>query len=267
LTLRQHLHGRRWMIVGLVFLTPALLAGLVRATASDAIPREVEFIFVFMFIPQALLPLVALLYGSGIIQDEQEEQTFTYLLIRPIPRWAIYVVKVVATLTTVVVLTATFTTLTYGVIYIGADAGGANVPLRCLQAVGIHCLAVCAYCCLFALISLLTRWSLLLGFLYAALVEGLLANLPFAIRLLTIVYHSRIIAYRSMDFKVHRGTMTIDVADLAWQLDAKADSNLTNHPSLAVSLTVLLMSCFVFTLLGAYLCSQREFHVKTPEGT
>ena len=42
-----------------------------------------EFLLAFMFIPQLLLPLVALLYASGMIQDEQEEQTITYLLDPP----------------------------------------------------------------------------------------------------------------------------------------------------------------------------------------
>src|SRR5262245_31150349 len=94
LTLRQHLYGKRWMVLGVLFLLPAILAVIVRATAPDVPAINLEFVFVFMLIPQALLPLVALLYGSGIIQDEQEEQTLTYLLIRPMPRWAIYVVKV-----------------------------------------------------------------------------------------------------------------------------------------------------------------------------
>src|SRR6478672_9306962 len=62
LTLRQYLHGRRWML-------PAGLALFVRATAPDAPPVAVEFIFAFMFIPQGLLPLVGLLYASGLIQD------------------------------------------------------------------------------------------------------------------------------------------------------------------------------------------------------
>ena len=96
---------------------------MVRATAPDVPPRALEFMFVFMFIPQALLPLVALLYASGIIQDEQEEQTFTYLLIRPIPNWAIYVRQTVGHADDHVVLTAVFTTLTYVVIYVGADTG------------------------------------------------------------------------------------------------------------------------------------------------
>jgi ABC-2 type transport system permease protein len=267
LTLRQHLHGKRWLVAGALFMLPAALAGLVRMTAPEEKPVILEFVFVFMFIPQALLPLVALLYGSGIVKDEQEEQTLTYLLIRPIPRWAMYLTKVLATLTTTVVLTAIFTSLTYAAIYIGADAGGENVTLRCLRAVGIHGLTVATYCCLFGLLSLLTRWTLVVGILYTAFFEGLLANLPFSIRLLTVLYYSRLIAYRSMSFLV-AGPMgnKEDMAAEAWQLDVKADPLLLEHPAFGTCLGVLAGASLVCMLWGAYICSRREFHVKTPEG-
>jgi ABC-2 type transport system permease protein len=268
LTLRQHLHGKRWLVLGALFLMPAVLAAVVRATAPNVPTIVLEFLFVFLFIPQALLPLVALLYGSGIIQDEQEEQTLTYLLMRPIPKWAIYLVKVLATLTTTVALTAVFTTLTYLVIYVGADAAGENVPLRCLRAVGIHAVAVITYTCLFGCLSLLTKRSLILGFLYAAFFEGLLANLPFSVRLLTVIYYARLIAYRSLDFlvPVPGGNNKVDLAAQTWQLDVRNDPSLLDHPGLGTCLTVLLAVSFLCTALGAYLCSRREFYVKTPEG-
>ena len=69
LTLRQHLRGKRWMIMTALFLLPAALAIIIRATAPDVPGVGLEFIFAFMLIPQALLPLVALLYASGMIQD------------------------------------------------------------------------------------------------------------------------------------------------------------------------------------------------------
>jgi hypothetical protein len=140
-----------------------------------------------------------------------------------------------------------------------------------LKAVGIHALAVSAYCCLFAVISLLTRWTLIVGFLYAAFFEGLLANLPFSIRWCTVIYHARIIAYRSMDFLIKgwrgMGARMVDLAAEAWQLDSETDPTLADHPALSTSLTILVVACLFCTLLGAYLCSQREFHVKTPEGS
>jgi ABC-2 type transport system permease protein len=267
LTLRQHLHGKRWIVMAVLFLLPAGLAILIRSTAPDAPPMVIEFLLAFMFIPQALLPLVALVYATGIIQDEQEEQTLTYLLIRPIPRWAIYLVKLLATLTTTLVLTAVFTALTYVAVYIGGTAGFADVSRRCVMAIGIHGLSVAAYCCLFGLIGLYTRRALVAGILYAGVVEGLLANLPFGLRFITVIYYARILAYRSMDFTLTDHGRTVDLAAAAWQLDVQADPGLAEHPPLQTCVLVLAMAALAFAAVGALMCARREFHVKTPEGS
>ncbi len=265
-TLQQHLHGRRLTIMVLLFMVPAALAVLVRATAPKAPEPALEFLLLMMFIPQALLPLVALLYASGIIQDEQEEQTITYLLVRPIPKWALYVVKLLATVTTAVFLTVVFTVLTYLAIFVGADFPGQSVPLRCLKTASIHALAVTCYCSLFGLMSILTNRILVVGILYTVVVEGLLANLPFSIRLVAVIYYTRLIAYRTMDFVIPgpQGRME-DVAAEAWQFDLRRDPNLLEHPQLDTCVMVLLIGSLVCTILAACLCTQREFHVKTPE--
>ena len=70
-------------------------------------PAEVlDFSFLFNLIPHALAPLAALLCAGGIIRDEVEEQTLTYLLLRPLPRTAIYAVKLLASLITAAILTS-----------------------------------------------------------------------------------------------------------------------------------------------------------------
>src|SRR5580692_6403699 len=97
LALRQNLHGKRPLVMGLLLILPACLVLLVRATSIEANSGVLEFSFIFMLIPHALLPLVALVYAMGVIQDEQEAQTITYLLIRPISKWALYCVKLFAT--------------------------------------------------------------------------------------------------------------------------------------------------------------------------
>jgi ABC-2 type transport system permease protein len=267
LTLRQHLHGKRWIVMAVLFLLPAGLAILLRATAPDAPPAVIEFMLAFMFIPQALLPLVALVYATGIIQDEQEEQTLTYLLIRPIPRWAIYLVKLLATLTTTILLTAVFTALTYAAVYVGGASGVADVSRRCLTAMGINGLSVAAYCCLFGLIGLYTRRALVAGILYAAVIEGLLANLPFGLRFVTVIYYARIMAYRSMDFTFTDHGRTVDLAAGAWQLDVQTDPGLEAHPPLQTCVLVLTIAGLACAAFGALLCARREFHVKTPEGS
>ncbi len=266
LTLRQHLHGQRWLVVGLLFLLPAGIALLVRATAPNVPPLALEFLLVMMFVPQALLPLAALLYASGIIQDEQEEQTITYLLLRPIPKWAIYGVKLLAAMTTTAVLVVAFVALTYLAIYANADVSYGEVAIRYCQAASIQALAVATYCSVFGLMSLLTKRILVIGILYTAIVEGLFANLPFGIRLLTVIYYTRLIAYRSMSFEVtRRRGGTEDLAAVAWQLDWTSAAKQAEHPQLSTSIFLLVVASMVCAVLGGWLCMQREFHVKTPE--
>jgi ABC-2 type transport system permease protein len=263
LSVRQHLHGRRWIVMSLLFLLPALLALIVRKTEPDTPPLALEFTFAFMFIPQAILPLAALIDASGIIQDELEDQTITYLLIRPISRWALYVVKLLGAITMTLALTAIFTAATYAVIYGLQNADAAH---RCLLAVSIHWLAVACYCCIFSLLGLLTKRILVAGILYIVIVEGLLANLAFDIRLITVIYYARLIAYRTLPFLLSRPNGGADnfSAD-AWQLDVANDPQLLEHPSLYTCILVLLGASLVLAALGAILCLRREFHVKTPE--
>jgi ABC-2 type transport system permease protein len=265
LTLRQHLHGKRWIAMAALMLLPAGLAILVRNTAPNVPGMVLEFIFAFMLIPQALLPLAALIYASGMIRDEQEEQTLTYLLIRPIPKWAIYTVKLLATVTTTVFLTGVFTTLTYAAIYIGAHGQTGSIVTRSLQASAIHALAITAYCCIFGLISLYTERTLVVGILYIAIFEGLFANLAFGIRLITVIYYARLIAYRTMPFIVPVPGGTEDIAAAAWQLDIRSDPRLLEHPQLGTCLIVLIAGSILCAALAAFICSRREFHVKTPE--
>lgn len=266
LTLRQHLHGKRWLVMTLLFLLPAGLAVLVRSTSPHVPPAALEFVLAMMFIPQALLPIVALLYASGIIQDEQEEQTITYLLLRPIPKWAIYTLKLLAAMTTTAVLVAVFTALTYLAIYVGAGVPAGEVAVRCLKAASIHALAVVTYCSVFGLMSLVTKRILVFGILYTAIVEGLFANLPFGIRLVAIIYYTRLIAYRTMTFDVPRPNGgSHDIAAQAWQLAATGDPGLAENPQFGTCIALLLTTSLVCTVIAGWLCSQREFHVKTPE--
>ena len=56
LTCGSTLHGKRWMVMAGLFLLSAGLVILIRATSPDVPPVQLEFIFAFMFIPQAILP-------------------------------------------------------------------------------------------------------------------------------------------------------------------------------------------------------------------
>jgi ABC-2 type transport system permease protein len=264
LTLRQHLHGRRWLAAAVLFSLPAALALLIRS-APPTVHRFVEFVLVWILVPQALLPLVALLYASGIIQDEQEDQTITYLLLRPFQKWILYCVKMSATWTTTTVLTVLLTVLTYAAVYAGSDADPAAIRVRCFKAAAILSLATISYCSLFGMLSLITRRALLAGILYTVIVEGLLANLPLSLRWGTVIYYTRLLAYRTMDFVCVWPRAEIDVAATAWLLNKESDPTLAEHPTIRTCILVLVCGSLVCTAIAAFCCHHSEFHVKTPE--
>src|SRR5262249_19287698 len=90
LTLRQHGRGRRLIVLCVLFALPSILAVIIKLTA-DLRPNElgeVEFVLVLNLMPSALATLTALLYSAGIVRDEIEEQTLTYLLLPPPPHSA-----------------------------------------------------------------------------------------------------------------------------------------------------------------------------------
>lgn len=266
LTLRQHLHGKRWIALVVLFLLPATLAVLIRLPRTGVPSVFLEFVLVWILIPQALLPLAALLYASGIIRDEQEEQTITYLLTRPIPKWMLYATKMFATWTTILVLTFVLMVITFTAIYAGTGIAVSSVVHRCVYAGLILSLAGIAYCSLFGLIGLITKRILVVGILYTAIVEGLFASFPLSIRMATIIYYTRLIAYRTLDFMATfpHGDSS-DVAAVAWQFDIKTDPTLAEHPQRSTCILVLVVASIVFTVLGGWFCSGQEFHVKTPE--
>ena len=106
----RQLRGRKLAVVGALFALPVLFAILAQRFQVPYRADDVEAVLIFGLIPQAVLPLSALLFASGMVQDDVEEQTLTYLLIRPIPRWLIYVAKVAGTWLVTFLLTSLFTT-------------------------------------------------------------------------------------------------------------------------------------------------------------
>jgi hypothetical protein len=114
--------------------------------------------------------------------------------------------------------------------------------------------------------SLIVKRVLVIGIVYTAVIEGLVANMPFGIRLATVIYYCRLIAYRVLDY--HMTTPnghTVDMAAEAWQLDVRRDPGLAEHPELSTCILVLLIASGVCAILAAWMCTRREFHVKTPE--
>jgi ABC-2 type transport system permease protein len=251
LTLRQHTRGRRLLVLTVLFLLPTLIAVLVRAAVVPAPPaKALEFALIFNLIPHALVPLTALLYASGMIQDEIEEQTLTYLLVRPLPRWALYVTKLLATFFLTIALSGFWTIVAFGAIYWGTPQFWSTIPQEALKTVGIQALTLVAYCSLFGCMSLYTRWSLVVGVGYIALFEGLLANIPFVVRQFTVMFYFRVLSVR---------WLKLDPDQWSLEMDTAPDSG---HCAM-----YLLVAGLLATLLAATAFTRNEFRLKTPEGS
>jgi ABC-2 type transport system permease protein len=258
-SLLRQVQSRRVLALGFLFVLPIIFAVLLRYNGAGwrgptggYEPQFAEFVLVYNLIPQALVPLCALVYASGMIQDEVEEQTITYLLIRPLPRWTIYAGKLASTIVVTTGLTAAFTCVTFLVIGWGQlnywSSGGLA---RMLQVIALFAASLIAYSALFGLLSLLMRRAILIGVGYIILLEGFVSNIDFVIRKGTVMYHFRVLSERWMEIG-HAAKYNID---------------LDTAPSSSQSLMILAGASLVMVILAGILMSTREFRVKTPEGS
>ena len=265
MTLARHVQSRRILVLAALYALAIVFAVLFRVYDSGwtgptqgYAPDFAEFLVIFNLIPQALLPLTALVYASGMIQDEIEEQTITYLLIRPLPRWSIYLAKFLATLVVTAGLTASFTALTYAVIgWDQPDYWAAGALGRMGKTIALFTLSLIAYDALFGALSMLMKRAILLGVGYIILLEGVVANIDFVIRKVTVMYYFRVLSERWMDLsKVWKapGDPILYSIDFA------------TAPSLRECFLTLSIASAVFIALSCYLMNSREFRVKTPEG-
>jgi ABC-2 type transport system permease protein len=257
LTLRQHVHGRRLLILSLLFLLPGVLVVVAKIATVVPPPERLEFMFIFNFIPHALAPLAALLYAAGIIQDEVEEQTLTYLLLRPLPRRALYLTKLVATWLVTSLLIAVFTTLTFVVVWWGTPQLWEEVlPSRAAKTAGLMALAQVGYCSLFGALGLFTRRSLLVGLAYIVGFEGLLSNLEMVARQMTVMFYFRVLGIRWL----------APAENKSWSKDWSIDLKSVDIPSASACVQVLLIGSAVLAICGMVMMAGREFRMKTPEG-
>jgi ABC-2 type transport system permease protein len=251
LSLRQNCRGKRLIFLMCVFALPAILAIVVRLFADNTNLRDMEGGFVYGIITGALMPLAALLYACGMIGDEIEDQTLTYLLVRPLPKSILYLVKLAATVVVAVLLTAVFTVLTYLALYVG-DAAFWNdhILLIAGQTVGLFALALLAYCAIFGFLSLLLRQALMLGIVYILLVEGLMGNIDFVARRLTVTYYLKVLEERWLN-----------------RFPKMFDFNMADVPTAAGCVEVLIISSVVLTGISMFMMANREFRMKTPHGS
>lgn len=150
-----------------------------------------------------VLPMIALLVGTGVLGSEIDDGTIVHILATPLARRDIVLTKlaVAAGITTVVSAVPMFLA---GVI-MESVRFGLGLALACT-------VGSIAYCAVFLALSLLTRRPVLLGLLYVLIWEGLLGNLLAGSRLLSVQQYVLTIAEKSTSSSLLVGRVSLPVA-------------------------------------------------------
>ncbi|MGA2513365.1 MAG: ABC transporter permease subunit [Candidatus Limnocylindrales bacterium] len=171
ITLRQLLGRRRTLLLVLLAALPVLLALAFRVAGDTDIEPFTRRVFDTVSLT-ILLPLVAILFGSGAFGAEIDEGTIVYLLAKPLSRWAVVAGKALSAVAVAILLTATSTALAgfIDLVPAGNDGVLATEAQVLAMVVGSAC-----YVSLFLALSLFTRRALVIGVGYMLVWEGALS--------------------------------------------------------------------------------------------
>ncbi|KAB1907270.1 MULTISPECIES: ABC transporter permease subunit [unclassified Micromonospora] len=124
-----------------------------------------------------VLPVVALIVGTGVLGAEIDDGTVVHILTKPLPRWQIVLPKLA------VAAGVTAVTVAVPLYVAGVLAHSVRLGLALAVAASIGSLAYCAF---FVALSLVTRRPVLLGLVYVLIWEGLLGNFVSGTKVLSI---------------------------------------------------------------------------------
>jgi ABC-2 type transport system permease protein len=150
-----------------------------------------------------VLPVIALIVGTGVLGSEIDDGTVVHILTKPLPRSQIILPK----LAVAAGVTALAVALPLYVAGVLADSVRLGLGLAAASAVG-----ALAYSALFLALSLVTRRPVLLGLVYVLIWEGLLSNIVSGTRVLSIQQYVIALADRIAPTELLNGRVSLPVA-------------------------------------------------------
>ena len=180
ITVRATLGRRRAVLFAIPAAILIALTLVLRASRPAGTPWPDTVLGDFGF--SILLPLTALIIGTGVLGAEIDDGSVVHLLATPVRR-----ADVIATKFAVAVgLTALFAAVPELIAGLLAPHSG---KLAFALFIGALVGSV-VYCAVFLLASVLTTRAIAFGLLYVAIWEGLLSNLVGGVRILSIAHYS-----------------------------------------------------------------------------
>jgi ABC-2 type transport system permease protein len=196
------LFGRRRAL--LLLPLPILLVALALiCTAYDVDPAEWGDAVLFGLGLAVVLPVTALIVGTGVLGSEIDDGTIVHILAKPLPRRDIILAK----LGVAVVVSAVTAAVPLFVAGWLASSPRLGFGLAVGAAVG-----ACAYSAVFLLLSLLTRRPVLLGLVYILIWEGLLAQFVSGSRVLSVQQYVVTIADKIAPTDLLEGKVSLPLA-------------------------------------------------------
>ena len=156
ITLRQLLSRRRTLLLVALSAVVVLVAILRRLSPSGADAKFTADLLSTLGIA-TLMPLVALIFGTGAIGAELEEGTAVYILAKPIRRWVVVATKLVVAVGCSIALTS-LPILLAGILAGGDGSGRLAIGFAVASAIGSA-----LYCAIFVALSLVTSRAFIWG--------------------------------------------------------------------------------------------------------
>src|SRR4051812_11936889 len=95
LTRRQLFTRQRAFVVVSLFLIPALITLIFRASEGGSDGAGFVTTVSTDIIISVLMPIIALVFGTSAFGGEVEDGTLIYLMVKPVPRWTLALSKYV----------------------------------------------------------------------------------------------------------------------------------------------------------------------------
>jgi len=176
-----------WLIVCVALAGMAYLFVMVNRAPREDLYPQLSGMLVFRF-----LPLVAAIFSMAVLAQEVEQKTIVYILTRPVPRPQMLLMRTLAAMTVVALLTF-IAALLVSVAVFGAEGLTAGYLWRDLKAIVI---GSAAYCSLFVFVSLLMNRAMVACLLFAFAWETSVPNMPGNMYYLSITSYLTAIAER-----------------------------------------------------------------------
>jgi ABC-2 type transport system permease protein len=209
LSLTQMLRPKRLLILLFIASIPVALSvvtAIFPPDTEDLVSFRDNFLMGPMVI-SAVLPIITVVLGTASLGHEIEDQTMTYLFLKPVSRWGIILPKFLATITVAGVVVIGSGVLTTVIVPEG------SVTTSVAAAVGLG-VGVLAYTSIFTWAGLMTSHALAVGLVYVFVWEAAIVGFLQGVRWLSVRHYTEatIHGFDDIQFAGDTATLTLSQA-------------------------------------------------------